>query len=392
MPTPDDENKQDDLRSTLEAAFAEKVSNPDTPKEPEPVGDAGAPPASDKPAAPAAADDKSKPAAGAAAPAAKPNRVAAPARWTKEEKEEWDQEPEGVDEKTAAYVAKMKGILINRNRSLEAEFTRQSQANAADRQYKSSIEPMLAPYRQQYNITDQEALKQLISGFEHSNRDPAGFIQWIAQQRGVDLRALAQRIYPQQPQTAAAAGKPSEQQVQLHPDVQRQFDELRQENIRLQQQLGGQVHQVQQHIQGQQRAEAERINAEAAQTVQQFMDATDEAGNSKYPFARDVQQHMSSLIRSGAANTLEDAYDQAVYANPKTRQKLMESRDLEQRRSFEQRLRDDAARARGAAGGLTGAAPITTEPPAGAPAPVGSIRETLEIELAARRAGTARRI
>jgi hypothetical protein len=385
----------DSLRATLDAAFAEKATS-DNQDQPASQGDDASKqqPVPKAPAAAPAADQQKPEPKQAASP------IEAPARWTKEEKEQWDKMTEGLDPAQVESVRKIQSILVNRNRGMEGAFTKQMQEIAADRAWRRGFEDVLAPYRsvwQKAGIDDTAAVKQLLDGFDHSNRDPIGFIRWIAQQRGVDPRQLVSAIYPQalqqqQPAPTQQSGQAPDQTVQLHPEVKRRLDEQAQTIQRLQQQLGGGLNDVQMRIRAQEMAEQQAVAQQASSSVQQFMDAVDDAGNLKYPFAADVRNEMGALIKTGAASTLEEAYDKAVYANPQTRQKIIETRDIQMRRDFEARLREDAKKAKQAAGGLSQGAPVLTGEPARGDGPVGSVRAELEAALAARIAGSSRRI
>lgn len=72
-----------------------------------------------------------------------------------------------------------------------------------------------------------------------------------------------------------------------------------------------------------------------------------------------VRAHMASLLQSGLAKDLQDAYDQAVYANPHTRSTLLEAQKAESdgKRVAEQKARAEAARKAGSS--IKGAPGIT---------------------------------
>jgi hypothetical protein len=72
-----------------------------------------------------------------------------------------------------------------------------------------------------------------------------------------------------------------------------------------------------------------------------------------------VRVHMGSLISGGVAKDLEDAYQQAVYANPQTRAALLE----QQRRASEESAR--VQRAKAASGSVRGSSPAAGTPSAG---------------------------
>lgn len=89
-----------------------------------------------------------------------------------------------------------------------------------------------------------------------------------------------------------------------------------------------------------------------------------------------VRNHMSALLKGGLAKDLQDAYDQAVYANPDTRSALIQSQtaDLEAKRVAEQKAKADAARK--AAGSITGGPGATA--PKNPSVASRSLREELE--------------
>lgn len=375
MPPEDNES----VRSTLEAAFeastpvdnaANEGSAPKAAKEtPQVEAPAAAKPASpdvsegDKPAKPADAPKKTR-------------SLEAPVRWTKEEKEQWESMiDDGMDEKTAERMISAQKILLNRNKSVEAWLTKEMTSVQGDRAWKNEVEQAIAPFRstwQKAGISDAKALNELLQGFEYSNRDPIGFIKWIAQQRGVDIA----KAFP----STAAPTAPSnpDEQVQLHPAVQAHLDRQNAEIQTLRQQLGG----VGTAMTQRQQQEDAHLAGQVEQELGAFESATDEHGQAKHPFFAQVRHDMGRLIMSGMASGYDDAYDKAVYARPELRAKLMESNELRVRREVEARLEADAKKARSAGGGLrtTGSGMA----PAAAPSDgSGSVRDILNAAIVA---------
>jgi transcriptional regulator with XRE-family HTH domain len=72
-----------------------------------------------------------------------------------------------------------------------------------------------------------------------------------------------------------------------------------------------------------------------------------------------VRAHMGSLLSGGVAKDLEEAYQQAVYANPQTRAALLD----QQRRASDETAR--LQRARAASGSVRGSSPAAGTPSAG---------------------------
>lgn len=62
---------------------------------------------------------------------------------------------------------------------------------------------------------------------------------------------------------------------------------------------------------------------QAAQAYNEFVNAKDEAGNLKHPYLDEVREDMSNLLKSGVSQTLEDAYNRAIWTNEAVRNKLI---------------------------------------------------------------------
>lgn len=59
--------------------------------------------------------------------------------------------------------------------------------------------------------------------------------------------------------------------------------------------------------------------------IDAFINAKDDAGNPKYPYFDDVKQNMGMLMDKGVCKTLEEAYNQCVWANEDVRKKLIDA-------------------------------------------------------------------
>lgn len=380
------------IRESIERSFAERAASTgdEPPKTPAKSVVSDAPPQATSDKQPATSEKDSDTGKNS-------DRLSAPVKWTKEEKEAWEKMTDGLAPEAVAAVEKIKGILLGRNKSMEGEFTRQMQSIASDRSWKSEIDKILEPRRQQWKaagITDAAALDQLLAGFDYSMRDLPGFINWICAQRGTTLQAL----FPQS--AAAPAGRQHQQQpntetddgVKLHPAVQRLIeqrnDEIEQLKGQLQQvvqRFGSTEQSVMQFQQAQAQAQASSVSGEIAA----FEQAKDESGAPKYPLFNDVRADMGRLMEAGFASDLASAYEAAVYARPDLRTKVIESRDIQIKRDYERRMQDEAKKARAAGGGI---------PPSGssvhaAPVPKpkgGSIREAIEAAAMVHLGGASR--
>jgi hypothetical protein len=285
-----------------------------------------------------------------------------PARWTKEQKEEF-----------ALLDPKTQRLLASRNKGLEADYTRKMTEIAQERTRFKAVEDVLASRRsawQNQGISDADALNSIMSYWDLAQRDPDQFIEIFAQERGMDLagkyapspQELEQYVqqYVQEnydPETGAFKQSPS-QPASVPPQLQSEIQTLRQQNQLLSQQLG-QVQSWQQETTQQQQ---QRQQAEAQAQLAAFESATDETGNSLRPFFQDVKQDMARLMQAGIASTLEQAYEAATYARPDIRAKIEESREIARRREEEAKRREEAARAK-----LAGSSVSTSSAPAPTP-------------------------
>lgn len=106
------------------------------------------------------------------------------------------------------------------------------------------------------------------------------------------------------------------------------------------------------------------------------------AGDPKNIYFNELSDDIAKLIESGVCNTLAEAYDKAVYANPVTRQKELD------RLTAERKAAEEAeANARREKNAASTAADVRTRPNSrDGTVPLGSMDETMEETLAAIRA------
>ena len=129
--------------------------------------------------------------------------------------------------------------------------------------------------------------------------------------------------------------------------------------------------QVEQMQRERQQEMQQRTNAEQAQvsgTIEAF------AADPKHEHFEDVRVQMGMLIESGAARTLDEAYEHACWANPTIRAKLIQSQheEAEAKRKADERK---AVEAKKAAGGSIRGAPAA--PIAAAPGKKETVGETI---------------
>lgn len=194
---------------------------------------------------------------------------------------------------------------------------------------QSVIGPRAQMLAAQYGSPEQ-GLETLFKLSEFAGQDPAGFIRYFAQQRGLDLTQLAY----QQPTQAAP----------VDPVL-----------AATQQRLG----QLESFLQSQLAAQQQAEQAQLQSRIEAFK------SDPKHAYFDDVRADMAALIQSGRAKDLDDAYDMAVYANPATRAKVIESQRAAEEAARKAEMERKAAEAKRAVSinvatkGTVGASPST---------------------------------
>jgi len=328
----------DSLREALESAF-EADAQPETPAvTPEPET------ASETPTETRARDEQGKFAPKAqevteAAPAPaepKPERRA-PSSWKPAAQEAFLKADRG-EPLTPEEVR----ILTAEAERRESDFHRGVESFKTHAQKAREFEQALAPYQQtiqQLGLSGPEAAARMLH-VEQTLRyaDPATKAQMlhkIAQDYGIDL-GMVGNVQPQDPQTQY---------------LMQQLNELRQ------------TQQVWQNtIQEQERAKANHELSQFASSDKSHFEA--------------VRNDMADLLESGKAQSLEQAYEMAIWMRPDVRQTLIEQQRIEAQRNYEEQQR--AQRAKTAAVSVKGSSPSS-----GGSQPVsGDLRSILESQFA----------
>lgn len=226
-----------------------------------------------------------------------------PQQWAEEDKEVFRNLPkEGQD------------FLLRRHRDMEADYTRKTQEVADVRKALEPIQQSL----ELNGISQGDYISRLRAADQYLAQSPKEAIQWLANNYGVNLSEVGQ------------SGE-SEDDEFKDPYVQ---------------QLERKVQELEGKFQSREQQEQEQSQQQLVQQVNEFAQATDESGNTKHPHFEEVKTHMGALMQSGAANTLEEAYDQAVWARPDLREKLLEDQKRQAAQQEEQRRKEKAQKAK----------------------------------------------
>jgi hypothetical protein len=202
---------------------------------------------------------------------------------------------------------------------------RESQIGELERGF-SGVAQVLAPRAQRLAAaygSPEQGLNTLFQLSDYAEKDPYGFVSYFMQQRGLDPRRLFQQPSGQQPPQGAAPNDATGLQAELQ-----------------------QLRQTVQALHSQQSTATEKVYSEQIEAF---------ARDPSRPFFNSVRQKMAGLLQTGAATTLEDAYEQAVWADPVIRQEL-QTKELE-RLEAERKAKTDAAR-KAQQANITGSAPV----------------------------------
>ena len=246
-----------------------------------------------------------------------------PSSWKKEVAAKWNTLPPDVREEVERREANMHDGL--------AQYREAAQVGQS---FNRAVAPYMATL-QGLGLTPEKAVGELMAA-DHRLRygqpeDKLAFMQHLAKSYGIDIGQL-QNFTPQQVDPTVSA---LQQQVE---------------------QLTGYLQQREQNVQ-------QQANDSLQSEIAAF--AADPA-HGHYP---NVKRHMAALLQEGLADTLEDAYTQAVYANPQTRGAMAEQQLATQRQA-------KAAAAQNAR--ITGSTNIRSRPALATESPAGAtIEETL---------------
>ena len=363
----------DDIRSALAAAITtheeKDVSSSDTKpaaqaQAEEPAAEAAAEPKKDRERGPdgkflkkeeaaeeeaaaepekAAEDDEPK---DEAKPEAK--KLELPAKWSPKEKEVF-----------AKLPAEAQKLFMDRYKAIEADYTKKTQAIAKLRTDYEPVDKMFEPYRdvmRQKGFTPSSLIeswanieKKLASGEQGALEVISGLVRGynvapakLAQALGITAGGAPAAAADNK----AAAAAPT---VQLPPELMREIEALKQ-------QVGGLTTAQRQAIESARAAAGDR----AMKQIEDFKSETDADGNPLRPYFEDVEHDMVRLANSYLAAKepvpqLQKLYEDAVWANPSTREQLrtLEKESAEKKRTDEARAK--AAAAKKAGSSVTGA-------------------------------------
>lgn len=254
--------------------------------------------------------------------------IEAPMSWSAETKAKLDSLPPEVRD-SPAFRDIMKHAA-DRDKETHAVISRAGQEIKAFEPLRNVLEQFQETF-QRNRLPPHEGVARMLAMERWLGENPADAIMEISRAYRVDLRRLIG-----QSQAAPTEGQPQtdgQQQGQIDPAVMGLRNELQETRANLSK--------VMSHLNDRQRQEHEAeqasIRSQHETIARQIADFANEQKDGKVirPHYEKVRLVMSSLLDSGAAADLQDAYDQACFAN----------KDLRTQLQAEQRAAEDKKRA-----------------------------------------------
>lgn len=242
-----------------------------------------------------------------------PQTVAAPVVST--EIKPHERYPETVRSKWSSIPS---DIQVALNKSAD-DFHRLATTHDEERNYGKQFKEVVAPYIAQMRAEGANPIQATQALYDTAYRLRTG----TPQQKGQLLWETARQFGADMSQ-----GMTQQAQAPVHPLLQQTLQEVQSMKADMEKQQAFKKQQEDAGIQSQIetfKADPKNVHFEA------------------------VKAHMASLLSGGLAKDLQDAYDQAVYANPQTRASQLEAlnRDSQEKRVADQKAKAEAAKKAG---------------------------------------------
>jgi hypothetical protein len=223
--------------------------------------------------------------------------IDAPISWTAEQKAKWASLPPD----TQAYIAQ-------RDKESHEAITRAGQQIKAFEPIGKVIE-QFAHVFQKNGLQPHDGIARMMAVNEMLETNPRSAIEQIARAYGVNLQG----------ETAQEASPGDARVAELEAELGK----------------------IKTHLTAQQRQQYE---AESTALAREIADFANDPKNPR-PHFESVRKVMAGLMQSGAAETMQEAYDKAVYADPTIRQSILAD---QQKAAEEKRKTDEAERVKAA--------------------------------------------
>lgn len=227
-----------------------------------------------------------------------------------------------------------KTMLLDQSKALEAQFTRKNQELSEQTRFAETVRREIEPFADDMRLSGLDeagAIRQLVGLHAFAKKDPAGYINYVANAFGVNLASLNQQPEDHEyidPQVAALTNK-------VHS-------------------LESVAQQQQYHAQMAQREQAQSM-------INSFASEADENGQPLRPHFEQVKPKMGVLLQSGQAKDMADAYEQAVWADPTIRTQMTAAQEARIAQEAEAKRKAAVEKAKRAGKTPNSSAPPKTE-------------------------------
>lgn len=228
-----------------------------------------------------------------------------PQHWSGEYKEMFKKQPKDAQE-----------FILSRHKEMEADYTRKTQELSKQRKLAEAVEESLNPYRNDFElhgIDEAAAVKRLLAVHGMLKQNPEQGLLWLAEQYG------------------------------FRPTQEQPTDEFIDPSVA---QLKAELAKTQAGVNRMLQAQQQQSQNQLLTTLNNFV------SDPKNTHATDVKADIINLYQSGAASSLDEAYNMAVAKRPELREKIIASQ-IEARKISEKAAKEESVRkAKKAASGI----------------------------------------
>lgn len=216
----------------------------------------------------------------------------APKHWAREDRETFK-----------SLDAKGRAFLLRRHVDMEAAYTKKQQALAEDQRLADNFKKTLSPYEdylKQNNIDATKAVDKLLATEMRlrtaSPHEKTAILNDLAKHYGAQL-------------------DPNYEEPRIDPQTKFLQDEL---------------YKQRQYLEGLERQRIENEERGYQNQIDEFVNTKDASGNLKFEHFEDVRKDMGLLLANGRAESLEDAYNKAIFLNESLRDKVLMKKTKEE--------------------------------------------------------------
>lgn len=228
--------------------------------------------------------------------------------------------------------------MLGRYKDMEADHTKKTQDIAEFKRTYEPVHQLIEPIRQNLilnGVTPGQYIERLMTADSYLTKQPKEAIRWLMQSYGVSLDALE-----------------SDAEDTSDPEIQGLRNELTD---------------LRSSIDKRHEADQTALYTSAANQITEFKEAKDKAGKPLHPLLDDVMEDVTRLAHAdrsiGKTPDLADLYDRAVWANPTTRAKALETQNKSQAEAGKREAAKKAAKAKEASASVEGGPGGTEETP-----------------------------